>query len=63
MSKSFVFNAWSDNRIKTFGLCRNQIEYFRDILTDQNFFREPRSMVAYELILSYLFQFRKGAKS
>ena len=45
MSKSFIFNACSDNRIKALGLCRNQIRYFRDIFIEQKFFREPRSII------------------
>ena len=43
--KIFGFNACSDNKIKTLDVCKNQIRHFREILTEQKFFRKPRSII------------------
>ena len=43
--KIFGFNAFSDNKIKTLDVCKNQIRHFREILTEQKLFRKPRSII------------------
>ena len=43
--KIFGFNAFSDNKIKTLDVCKNQIRHFREILTEQKFFKKPRSII------------------